>query len=262
VCAKQSTKGFDLRTINIDEQMKVYPGGGCNSIVFRSNDGRKAIIVDTKYFSGAKKLRSQIAAPDITIINTHFHLDHARGNRLYPEAFVISGNTNWKQWNFDTAHSKHPHKILNPGDEFIINIDDEIIHVIDMGKAHSPNDLIAYFEKRKVLAAGDLIWKNMHPVLLDKNTNVKLWISYLDKIAKLYDIQIVVPGHGEISDKNSIIDMREYFISISNAIYSHDKLKEVKRKYSFYSTFPFFGRFHRTVKILKREMRNQSDLIK
>jgi cyclase len=257
----QSTKGNQSGIVNIDTQMKVYLGGGCNSIILLSNDGRKAIIVDTKYFSGAKKLRTQISSPEITVINTHFHLDHARGNRLYPEAFVISGNTNWKQWDFDTAHSKHPDKILNPGEDFIMNIDDEIVHVFDMGRAHSPNDLIVYFEKRKVLAAGDLIWTNMHPVLLHKNVNIKLWISYLDKMEKSYDVQTVVPGHGSISSKESISDMKEYFTSILHSINSNTELKKLKQQYSNYSTFPFFGNFSRTLKIIKKEIRNNPDSI-
>ena len=148
---RQSTEAEESKVYKIDSQMKVYLGGGCNSTVLFSNDGRKAIIVDTKYFGSAKKLRSQISASEITIINTHFHLDHARGNKLYPEAFIVSGNTNWKQWDFDTAHSKHPDKILDPGEDFIINFDDEIVHVSDMGRAHSVNDLIVFFENRKVV---------------------------------------------------------------------------------------------------------------
>ena len=181
---RQSNKDAESKVVNIDTQMNVYLGGGCNSTVLFSNDGNKAIIVDTKYFGSAKRLRALISASEITIINTHFHLDHARGNKLYPDAFVVSGNTGWKQWDFDTAHSKHPDKILNPGDDFIINIDDEIVHVSDMGRAHSRNDLIVFFEKRKVLAVGDLVWINRHPILLDKNVNLKLWISYLDKMER------------------------------------------------------------------------------
>jgi cyclase len=245
-----------MEIVSIDRDMKVYPGGGCNSIVLTSKDGQKAVVVDTKCFKGAMRLRREIKAPNITLINTHFHMDHARGNHLYPEAFVVSGNTNWKQWDFDTAHSKHPDQVLNPGEETSFTVDDEVVHIVDMGQAHSPNDVIVFFQNRKVLAAGDLVWVNMHPVLLDDNTNLKSWIAYLDKLEKEYDIQTVVPGHGKVSGKNSLSEMKEYFLSISQSIDRHDRLWELKRKYKSYRAFPIFGGFNRTVKLIRKKQAN------
>jgi len=242
-----------MEMVSIDQDMKVYLGGGCNSIVLTSKDGQKAVIVDTKFFNGATRLRKEIKAPNITLINTHFHFDHARGNRLYPDAFVISGNTNWKQWDIDTGHSKHPDQVLNPGEETSFMVDDEVVHIIDMGQAHSPNDVVVFFQNKKVLAAGDLVWVNTNPVLIDDNVNIKSWIAYLDKLEREYDIQTVIPGHGKISEKNSISEMKEYFLSISQSIGSNDKLLELKHKYKGYSTFPIFGSFNRTVKLIRRE---------
>ena len=66
-----------ISVIKIDENMTIYGGGGCNSVVLRSQDGQRAIIVDTKYFGGAKELKRLVIAPNVTVINTHFHLDHA-----------------------------------------------------------------------------------------------------------------------------------------------------------------------------------------
>jgi hypothetical protein len=63
-----------METLSLDQDMKVYKGGGCNSIVLCSRDGRKAIIVDTKYLRGAKELRKKVTAEEIIIVNTHFHL--------------------------------------------------------------------------------------------------------------------------------------------------------------------------------------------
>ena len=246
----QSNMTNEAGIVSIDSQMKIYLRGGCNSIVLLSNDAQKAIVVDTKYFGGAKRLRRSIHSPEITIINTHFHMDHARGNKLYPEAYVISGDTNWKQWDIDTSHSKHPDKILHPGENAIIKLDDETIRVVDFGRTHSPNDLIVYFEKRKVIAAGDLVWSNKHPVLIDKNVNIKLWITYLERMIRDFDIQTVVPGHGKIFDIEAI----------SNSVNSNDELKKLKKLYSSYSTFPVFGNFSRTVHVIKKEMRKNADL--
>jgi glyoxylase-like metal-dependent hydrolase (beta-lactamase superfamily II) len=245
-----------MEVMSVDCEMKIYLGGGCNSIVLTSKDSQEAIIVDTKYFRGAKALRKEVKARNIMLVNTHFHLDHARGNRLYPEAYVISGNTNWRLWDVDTARSKRPDRALNPGEEMRILIDDEVVRIIDMGQAHSPNDLVVLFEKRKVLAAGDLVWVDMHPVLLGGNTNLKSWLAYLDRLDTEYDIQTVVPGHGKVSGKSSISEMREYFLSISQAIGSRNELSRLRAKYKIYGTFPVFGGFNRTVRLLRRSRSN------
>ena len=91
-----------MKALKLDENLTIYLGGGCNTIVLTSKDGKEAIVVDTKWFRSARELRAAIKAPKVTIVNTHFHLDHARGNKLYLSAYVISGETNWKQWDFDT----------------------------------------------------------------------------------------------------------------------------------------------------------------
>ena len=248
-----------MKRITIDQNLTVYVGGGGNSVVLVSHDRRKAIIVDTKYLSAAKELRKEVTSPEVTIINTHFHLDHARGNRLYAGAFVVSGQTNWKQWDFDTAHSPRPDKTLKPGEEMSFAIDDEVVHAVDMGPAHSPNDVVVYFEKRKLLVGGDLVWVDMHPVLLDKNTNLRTWIEYLSILERDYDIETVVPGHGNVRGKEAISDMKQYFQSVASAVGNRKKLRELRAVYSGYETFPIFGNLIRTRWFMAKEMRKSSD---
>ena len=248
-------EAYILRRITIDQNLTVYLGGGGNSVVLVSDDRRKAIIVDTKYLGAAKKLRREVASPEVTIINTHFHLDHARGNRLYAGAFVVSGQTNWKQWDFDTVHSARPDIALKPGEEMSFAIDDEVVHAVDMGSAHSPNDLVVYFEKRKLLVGGDLVWVDMHPVLLDKNTNLRMWIDYLSILERDYDIETVVPGHGIVCGKEAISDMKRYFQSVAGAIGNRRKFRELRAIYSGYKTFPIFGNLNRTRWFLAKEAR-------
>ena len=242
-----------MEAVRLDEDMTVYLGGGCNSVVLYSHDRQQAIVVDTKYRRSAKELREQITAREVTIINTHFHMDHARGNRLYPQATVISGSTNWRQWDFDTAHSKRPDHVLYPGDVVRLESDDEILQVIDMGRAHSPNDLVVYFEKRKVLAAGDLVWRSRHPVLLDRNTDLSAWREYLEKIDASYAVDVVVPGHGDLAQRGAISEMKSYFDSISGAVGDRRQLKNLKRRYKAYKGFPIFGSFGRTARFMARD---------
>ncbi len=254
IYVKKSFEDSIIKTIQYDNNLKIYVGGGCNSIVLTSEDGKKALIVDTKYFKGSQELRKEVNAPDIIIVNTHFHMDHARGNKLYPNAYVISGTCSWKQWDFDTAHSKRPDKVMNPGEEISLKIGNENVRIMNMGSAHSSNDCVVYLGNRKILITGDLIWVKIHPMLLDSNCNISLWLKALDKMDTVFDINTIVPGHGDVSNKFALIEMREYFLSITKALNDPAELKLLKNKYKDFKTVPIFGGFDKTVKKIKNEI--------
>ena len=241
-----------IEAVKCDDNLTIYTGGGCNSAVLCSKDGHEVIIVDTKYFKGAKKLREEVKAKDITIINTHFHMDHSRGNRLYPGAYVITGNIMaWWQWDFDTAFSRRPDKTLDPGEETVVNIDLEKIHILSMGRAHSLNDCIVYFENRKLLMAGDLIWRHIHPVLI--GSNITLWRRVLKILESKYEFDTLVPGHGDCAGKNAVLEMEEYFNLIAAADGDKHKLRGLKEKFKGYDKFPVFAGVGRVAAMIKRE---------
>lgn len=244
-----------MEVIQYDINLKIYTGGGANSIVLTSEDGKQALIVDTKYFKGARKLRKEVTAPDITIINTHFHLDHARGNKLYPDAYVISGTCSWKQWDFDTGRSKRPDKVMTPGEETSLKIGDENVRILNMGNVHSFNDCVVFLENRKMLIAGDVIWVKVHPMVMDPNCSISSWLNALEKIESSFEINTIVPGHGDVSDKSALTEMREYFVSITNAINDRQELKLLKQKYKEYKKVPVVAGFYKTVKKIRHEKR-------
>ncbi len=243
--------GSDFTKIKFDDNLCIYCGGGCNSVILNSRDREKALVVDTKYFKGAKKLREEVTAKDNTVINTHFHIDHARGNKLYPNAHIISGSTIWWLWDFDTAYSKRPDTILNPGQEIILHLDQEKIHVLSMGKAHSANDCVVYFEDRKLLMAGDLVWEHIHPMVV--GSNIKLWLQALKKLENKYEIDTLIPGHGSICDKNAFFAMQEYFNSIAEAAGDRTRLSILRDKYKEYQKIPLVSGVDRVAACVKKE---------
>src|SRR5438445_9823159 len=82
-----------------------------------------------------------------------------------------------------------------------------------VGPAHSAGDQTIFIDDR-VLFAGDLLETRMFSIFpyfppLDADVNGGRWIGLLDEmIASKPDI--VVPGHGEVSDATLIHDVREY----------------------------------------------------
>ena len=247
-----------VETVQLDPQLTVYLGGGGNSIVLTSEDGSKALVVDTKMRSAAKKLRDEVKASQIIIVNTHAHYDHTGGNALYPTAEIISGAYTKEQWDDDSRKtSRYPDVVLKPGEERVIKIGSETVRIRNMGRAHTWNDVVVYCEKRQLLVAGDLVFIDMHAALHAKSgANVASWIGVLDSLSKKYKIRTLIPGHGKISDQSALAVMKDYFVSIGDAIGKPDKQAELKKKYKDYFSLPGIFSFRNTTKFIEKERKS------
>jgi len=116
-----------------------------------------------------------------------------------------------------------PDFIVN--DSFVIEGIRNKVLIIFIGAAHSPGDLIAYFEKEKIVFMGDLLFEetdpswvtstNPAPVPANPQRLRDTLIDYMEK-----DIDIYVPGHGKICSKKNLQEnaefYEEYFIKKTN----------------------------------------------
>ena len=240
--------------------MTIYWGGMAgNSIVPVSEDGSKALVVDTKAEGDAKDLRKNVTAKEVIIVNTHSHYDHTLGNSLYPEATIIAGAYSKEQWASDTKQSKYPDQTIAPKDgKSNQDRKNETVHIYNTGRAHSWNDIIVYLEKRQLLVVGDLVFQDIHPALfLESGTHIGSWIKVLESLSEKYSIKTVIPGHGIVSDKSVIIGMKDYFIQISNAVNDPEKLSNLKKKYASYFSVPNMTGFDNTVTFIKNEKKTK-----
>ena len=64
------------------------------------------------------------------------------------------------------------------------------------GPSHTPEDLVVYLPKEKVLFAGDLVFRNRIPFVGQANSGH--WIESLQTLLK-FDATVIVPGHGPYS---------------------------------------------------------------
>jgi len=76
-----------------------------------------------------------------------------------------------------------------------------------VGPAHTQGDAIAYLPERKILFTGDILFHEVHP-LIDGST-VDAWIAALDRLIAM-EVDIVVPGHGPITDRSGLAGLRDY----------------------------------------------------
>lgn len=245
---------MQVKSSNYDDNLLILEGGGGNSIVLTSEDGAQALVVDTKMCGASKELAAVVKAKNITIVNTHLHRDHVGGNGLFPNATIIAGAYTQDQWKALAATSRYPDKVIKLGQDTIIKIGTEVVHIRNMGKAHSWNDVVVYLENRKFLVTGDIVFNHKHPALfVQGGSNAASWVAVIDSLIKDYDAAHVLPGHGALSDKNALIDMKDYFVTIEAAIGNPERMKAAKEKYKSYHGIPMLTSFNKTVTFLENE---------
>ncbi len=251
---------FLYKTVPVDDHFMLLIGGGSNSSILVSKDRKKVLLVDTKIGHTANQMKALVdrLAPECRyiIINTHTHADHSGGNHCYPlnRTQLITGNYADGQWKKETGSAAVPDIRVKIGTTKQIPFDDETVIIRNMGQAHTTNDTVVYFQKRKILMTGDIVFSDMHPVMITMaGTHCGKWIHVLNTLIKEYSGVKIVPGHGPVSDGTAIKKMRDYFIDIKQANDNKNKLNQLKHKYRKYLSIPFLTGFEKTVAFIRKE---------
>ncbi|MCP4220331.1 MAG: MBL fold metallo-hydrolase [bacterium] len=92
------------------------------------------------------------------------------------------------------------------------------IKLVHPGNAHTNGDVIVYFKNQKVLHTGDLVFRGRHPYIDGRvGADTKNWSAFLEKISQ-WDIDKVVPGHGELTDKKGLLLMAGYLKDLRQTV--------------------------------------------
>lgn len=183
-----------------------------------------------------REIRKTTSMPIRFVFNTHYHHDHSFGNCVFVDsgATIVStketademrtlGQKEWDQ-NY-SGQSLQGYRREFPSmtfDQHLVFDDGEHrVELINMGRAHTMGDGVAYLPKEKILITGDLFvngnpWGNN---VADPHADYDKWLAVLDTLSK-WNIKTVVPGHGELGTVETLKRQRAYLA---------DMLKEVRQ---------------------------------
>jgi cyclase len=118
----------------------------------------------------------------------------------------------------------------------VIYLDNQRIKLFYLGSGHTNGDILVYFPEEKVIHMGDLYFENMIPYIdYQAGSNTENWLKILEKVIEM-DVDKVIPGHGEITDKNGLIAQAQYFKDLRAEVEKFIKqgatLEETKEKLS------------------------------
>ncbi len=205
-------------------------GFGANAGIIIGKNG--ILVVDTlisakKAKEFIKDIRAVSGKPIKYVVDTHYHLDHTLGNSEFARlgAIIIAHRNCLKNLTPDSTlkraalyglskEAMEGTEVASPvvtfTDRMSVNLGDCTVELIYPGPSHTDDSILVYLPQEKVLFAGDVLFTHYHPNLGDGD--VAGWVKALDFIS-LLDVDKIIPGHGPLSNKQDVADMKTYLIT-------------------------------------------------
>jgi glyoxylase-like metal-dependent hydrolase (beta-lactamase superfamily II) len=210
--------------------ISVLMGSGGNITVYTGPGGK--LMVDAGIAVSRPRLEPALdstgAVPLKFLVNTHYHWDHSDGNAWVHQkgATIIAQENTLKrltsgtrviEWGFIFPPSPPdalPTIVVK--NEKTMEFEGETVVMKNYGNGHTDTDLTVYFKNADVLAVGD-IWWNGHYPFLDNGAGGSIdgLIRFVGECIKASGPNtIIVPGHGEVSDRAGLIEFRDMLVAI------------------------------------------------
>ncbi len=211
----------------------------CNSGFIVGDDGVMvidAMMVRSMVRPYLEALRKVTTKPIRYVVNTHHHVDHCFGNQFYLPVEIVSHSgcreamlakgvnvaalqQQWPQYTEDWPKVRLTPPTITYQDRMVVHLGDRAIELLHPGAAHTYGDTLAYLPQEKVLFTGDVAFHYLTPLAADGH--VSRWMRAVNGLIKHMDVTTVVPGHGPVGDKTSLIKTLGYLRLLKRTSRSH-----------------------------------------
>jgi glyoxylase-like metal-dependent hydrolase (beta-lactamase superfamily II) len=210
-----------------------------------------SLLVDTLFDLAltARMLESMAAhteaAPIATVLNTHANGDHCYGNQLVTGAEIVASNATahemqevppamlaalngapgevgelfrsfFGSFAFDGIEMRLPDRTFD--DRLELEVGGRVVELIEVGPAHTSGDTLAYVPDAATIYTGDILFIGGTPIVWAGP--LSNWVAACDLMLGM-DIDTVVPGHGPVTDKGGIAQVRDYLAFVDGRAREH-----------------------------------------
>ncbi len=182
--------------------------------------------------------RPLAAAPIASLVNTHANGDHCYGNSevtaRWPGVEILASNaaadempavppsmldalnkdpgdvgelfrTFFGEFDFEGIELELPTRTFD--DRLEIDVGGRAIELIEVGPAHTEGDVIVHVPDTSTVYTGDILFIGGTPIVWAGP--LSNWVAACDLMLSM-NVQTVVPGHGPLTDRAGISDVRDY----------------------------------------------------
>jgi glyoxylase-like metal-dependent hydrolase (beta-lactamase superfamily II) len=90
-----------------------------------------------------------------------------------------------------------------------IDLGGETVELTRVAPSHTEGSIVVTVPAQKLLFAGDILFTDFHPFMADGR--IDGWVKSLDTLMAM-DIEKIIPGHGPLSTKKDLKEMKEYLL--------------------------------------------------
>ena len=204
------------------------PIRGCNSSFVTTSEG--IVVIDTPYLpTDAVRWRDEIAKRGEVrfVLNTEHHRDHITGNYFFSGTVVSSQGVKaafFDSLGIDLSAVRQRVEERDPEGLYLIQdyqprpptitfserlnlyLGDHTFELIHL-PGHTAGEVGVYIPQERVVFTGDNFTNGWQPSLM--HCCPLEWVESL-KVIEAMDVEVVVPGHGEVGDKKAVRVFRAF----------------------------------------------------
>jgi len=190
----------------------------------------RAFVIDTMTFPEmATRMANEIARHGAcveTVLNTHHHIDHMGGNKVFAEAHIMAHPLSIRALQklglpvavYDRLMPQFKDRfaeleLLIPAPLSEHTTLPQGGELLAFTPAHTPADVAVWFPQTRVLITGDICFKGVVPLAV--NSLISGWIEALNALIAL-EPAVVVPGHGAVGTLSDLRVLRAYFTDLQH----------------------------------------------
>lgn len=221
-----------IERVALGDTLVMLSGPGGNVVVLNGADGK--VVVDTFVLPAWGNLKKTLDAigttPIATLIDTHWHFDHADNNQNFRKAGArILAHENTKQRLSETHDLLGIHFTPAPADALptetfkdthTLNANGEQLMMGHFAAAHTDTDIWVRYVKANVLHMGDVYFSGMYPFFdIGTGGNINGMIAGAEAGLKIADARTkIVPGHGPLADRAALAKSRDMLVMVRDRI--------------------------------------------
>lgn len=205
-----------------------------------------SLLVDTLFdLRLTRRLLESLApftriAPIRSLVNTHANGDHCYGNQLVDGVEIIASTAAAHEmsevppamlgalnaapgevgdlfrrffgaFDFDDIEVRLPTRTFDG--RLDVEVGGRTVELIEVGPAHTRGDVIVHVPDAQTVYTGDILFIGGTPIVWAGP--LSNWIAACDLMLGM-DVEVVVPGHGPVTDKQGIVNVRDYLSFIES----------------------------------------------
>ena len=205
----------------------LYDDISSNSAFLVTDEG--VLVIDTRQHPAhgrdlVERIRKITDKPIKWVVNTHAHGDHFLGNPAFKAegATIIAHRDTvagivknqvlevkrrqafFKSMKLDPAEVKIVLPDMTFDSRLTIQLGNRVVEIMYLGAGQNPGDTLVYFPHARALYVGGPFanhnWSNM-----SFTPSVDGWIALLEKIADMPNVDMYLPGHGDVGTRDDVL---------------------------------------------------------